>query len=176
MREPAALPFPPYDASFGANIVWGSRTGVQANAPIRPANLTPARSRPGMDRGLQATTLNGRGDDFPADAHHRMSRFTLASRLLYPFWEPMRREGPLFASRPVIATIEISKSKTGTKIGAYGRQVSEDRGFSRSLSPAGRKPAARSRSRHGASGSPRPAELSRGLDRRASLRRVRDHC
>src|SRR5262249_44820630 len=68
------------------------------------------------------------------------------------------------------------KPKSGKKIGAYGRQVSEDRGFSRSLSSAGRKPAARSRSRHGASGSPRPAELSRGLDRRASLRRVRDHC
>jgi hypothetical protein len=37
------------------------------NAPIRPTNLTPARSRPGMDRGLQATTLSGRGDDFPAN-------------------------------------------------------------------------------------------------------------
>ena len=35
------------------------------NAPIRPTNLTPARSRPGMDRGLQATTLSGH--DFPAN-------------------------------------------------------------------------------------------------------------
>ena len=38
-----------------------------------------------------------------------------------------------------------------------------------------RKPAAGPRSRHGAFGPSRPAELSRGLDRRASLGRLRDH-
>jgi hypothetical protein len=27
------LAFPPYDASFGANTVWGGRTGVQAKRP-----------------------------------------------------------------------------------------------------------------------------------------------
>ncbi len=59
--------FPPYDASFGASTVGVVEPECKLNAPIRPTKLTPARSRPGMDRGLQATTLSGRGDDFPAN-------------------------------------------------------------------------------------------------------------
>jgi hypothetical protein len=65
MREPAALPFPHTMRALGRTQSGVVEPECKLNAPIRPTNLTPARSRPGMDRGLQATTLSGH--DFPAN-------------------------------------------------------------------------------------------------------------